>query len=117
MAELKLVRYLREEENLILSMLSKLQQQLNKLKVEEMNIISALRENRFEESTGDAAQASASNPGPSSLADNSTVEAMNIEDINLSVQEELNLLTRAAFGNDIEEEEEDEEDEDFEDEG
>ncbi|KAH6930135.1 hypothetical protein HPB50_010397 [Hyalomma asiaticum] len=43
MAELKYVQYLLEEEKLILQSIGTLQEQANKLRVEEMNILSALR--------------------------------------------------------------------------
>lgn len=104
MAELKLIRYLQEEENLINAMLNKFQEQLNKLKVEEMNIISAIRERQFQEKSDTSPQTSTSTvrnglaqtsePGVS--AKNPDMEMMNIEDIDLSVQEELNRKLRTS---------------------
>ncbi|XP_065285690.1 snRNA-activating protein complex subunit 5-like [Dermacentor albipictus] len=49
MAELKFVQYLLDEEKLILQIMEKFQSQVNKLRVEEMNLLSALRDKQFEE--------------------------------------------------------------------
>ncbi|KAH7979100.1 hypothetical protein HPB49_008193 [Dermacentor silvarum] len=49
MAELKMTQYLLEEEQLILKTMKKLQEQLNKLKVEELNLMSAIRNKQSEE--------------------------------------------------------------------
>ncbi|XP_064463834.1 snRNA-activating protein complex subunit 5-like [Ornithodoros turicata] len=103
MAELKLMRYLQEEERLILSMLSKFNDQLSKLKVEELNIKSAIREKQFQETTGATSQEAAS----SSTAPALDPSSVNMENIDLSVREELNLLARASFLDFEEEEEED----------
>ncbi|KAL1415804.1 hypothetical protein MTO96_006583 [Rhipicephalus appendiculatus] len=52
MAELKYVQYLLEEEKLILQAIEVFQKQVNKLKVEEMNILSALRDQQIERTDG-----------------------------------------------------------------
>nr|XP_037278192.1 uncharacterized protein LOC119171511 [Rhipicephalus microplus] len=52
MGELKSIQYLLEEEKLILETIEAFQKQINKLKVEEMSILSALRDQENKRSDG-----------------------------------------------------------------
>ncbi|XP_077538090.1 uncharacterized protein LOC144150133 [Haemaphysalis longicornis] len=122
MAELKFMQYLREEEQLILSMLDVFTEHLNKLKVEEMNIKMAIREQQIAEgkkgssSQDGIAEASGdkSESGPAGFSQED--EFVSMEDIDLRVPDALHLGIDVSPPNYMEQEEE-EEDDDEEDEG
>ncbi|XP_037515821.1 uncharacterized protein LOC119393044 isoform X2 [Rhipicephalus sanguineus] len=113
MAELKYVQYLLEEEKVILQAIEVFQKQVNKLKVEEMNILSALRDQQIEKTDGptqDEEVVAVDLKNPDTYVDENYEEPTNSEVIDLRVDNILDpaMCFASQQQNVSEEEEEDE---------
>ncbi|KAH7952395.1 uncharacterized protein LOC119393044 isoform X1 [Rhipicephalus sanguineus] len=99
MAELKYVQYLLEEEKVILQAIEVFQKQVNKLKVEEMNILSALRDQQIEKTDGptqDEEVVAVDLKNPDTYVDENYEEPTNSEVIDLRVDNILDPRSTAA---------------------